>query len=108
MNSPVRRCILWSPPVVQGGLSSNTEFLFLEYILWLRNPGRRDRQHDRDFRTPAIRMNIHTAFEMADTLSHSRDPYAGALRVHSVHLFGLYSRPLLLTSHHNILAIPGH
>src|SRR5258708_23822967 len=107
MNSPVRRCILWSPPVVQGGLSSNTEFLFLEYILWLRNPGRRDRQHDRDFRTPAIRMNIHTAFEMADTLSHSRDPYAGTLRVNSVHLFGWYSCALILNFHDNTLVIAG-
>src|SRR5882762_8463505 len=107
MNSPVRRCILWSPSVVQRGSSSNTEFLFLEYILWLRNSGRRDRQRDRDFRTPAIRMNIHTAFEMADTLSHSRDPHAGTLCVNSVHLFGWYPCALILNLQDNTLVIAG-
>ena len=49
-------------------------------------------------------LNLHSAMEMANTLSDPCAPYAGTLRANPIQLFGGYSRALILAGHNRRLA----
>src|ERR1700686_1236621 len=83
------------------GSSGNGGRPLLERIFRLRGVLRWERQGDRDFRAHAVRVNIDSAVEMANALSHPRDPYPRTLRANSIQLFCLYSLALILNFQRN-------